>query len=336
MKEYRVLQQQIYSLGAFSLVPIRFDDRLDIMKWRNEQIYHLRQNKPLKVEDQENYFNTVISNLFTQEQPNQILFSFLEDDICIGYGGLVHINWIDKNAEISFVMKTEIEKKAFESNWINFLKLIEQVAFCDLIFHKIYTFAFDLRPRLYSALLSSGYREEARLIEHCKFENNYFDVLIHSKININQNLKYRKVTEDDCELFFDWVNDKEVRKNAINKEPVIWENHCEWFINKINDDDTEIYLFFINDKPIGQVRLENKNDFWLIDYSIQNGNRGKGLGTEIIDLVVKNEPSKNYKALVKPSNIGSMKVFKKLGFINEGSLMIAETKLVSFILNSEL
>jgi hypothetical protein len=33
-----------------------------------------------------------------------LLFSFLKNGECIGYGGLVHINWIDQNAEISFMI----------------------------------------------------------------------------------------------------------------------------------------------------------------------------------------------------------------------------------------
>ena len=48
MKSYKALNNQIYSTGIFSLVPIRFEDKLDIMKWRNEQLYHLRQEKPLR------------------------------------------------------------------------------------------------------------------------------------------------------------------------------------------------------------------------------------------------------------------------------------------------
>jgi hypothetical protein len=50
------------------------EDRFDIMKWRNEQIYHLRQDKPLTAEDQEYYFSNVIASLFEQAKPNQILF----------------------------------------------------------------------------------------------------------------------------------------------------------------------------------------------------------------------------------------------------------------------
>ena len=78
MNSYKVLNKQIFTEGAYSLVPIRFEDRMGIMKWRNEQIYHLRQSKPLTEEDQNNYFKNVVSKLFDQEQPQKKLFSFLE------------------------------------------------------------------------------------------------------------------------------------------------------------------------------------------------------------------------------------------------------------------
>ena len=87
MESYKVLNKQFFESGIYSIVPIRFDDRINIMNWRNEQIHHLRQDKPLTIENQNIYFNTTISNLFDQEQPDQILFSFLENDNLVGYGG---------------------------------------------------------------------------------------------------------------------------------------------------------------------------------------------------------------------------------------------------------
>ena len=185
MKYYKVLDKQVFSSGAFSIVPIRHEDRFDIMKWRNEQIYHLRQNKPLTVEDQEAYFQNVINKLFDQNQPNQILFSYLENEICIGYGGLVHINWIDNNAEISFIMKSELESEYFQKHWKLFLKFIEQVAFTELNFHKIYVYAFDLRPHLNVVLEASDFFLDARLNGHCYYKDNFIDVFIYSKINGN-------------------------------------------------------------------------------------------------------------------------------------------------------
>ena len=181
--QYNVLEIQEHFIGEFSLVPIRYEDKLHIMKWRNEQIYHLRQNKLLTVEDQNNYFKEVVGKLFGQDHPNQILFSYLKGDKCIGYGGLVHINWIDKNAEISFLLDTQLEKKEFSYHWEIYSKLIEKVAFKELNLHKIYTYAFDIRPNLYTVLEKIGFVLDARLKEHCFFEGSYKDVLIHSKIN---------------------------------------------------------------------------------------------------------------------------------------------------------
>jgi RimJ/RimL family protein N-acetyltransferase len=155
------------------------------MEWRNEQLYHLRQNKLLTRDDQDKYFETVIELLFVNEQPDQILFSYLEGEQCIGYGGLVHINWQDSNAEISFVMNTELEKANFQKHWNIYLELIEKLAFEELNFHKIFTYAFDLRPHLYIALKDLGYNEIIRLKEHCFFEGKYIDVVIHSKFNGN-------------------------------------------------------------------------------------------------------------------------------------------------------
>ena len=182
MSSYKVLNSQEYRNEIYSIVPIRYEDRTVIMKWRNEQMYHLRQNKILTRETQNKYFNNVVEKLFNEKEPNQIIFSFLENDICIGYGGLVHINWIDKNAEISFIMETNLESNRFEEIWTRYLSLIEKVAFDDLKLHKIYVYAFDLRPHLSTCLESNNYFKDAVLKEHTYFNNKFIDVIIHSKI----------------------------------------------------------------------------------------------------------------------------------------------------------
>lgn len=185
MNTYKCLNKQVFAKGNYSLVPIRLEDRFKIMQWRNQQLYHLRQNKPLTKEQQNLYFHNVVSALFTQNQPNQILFSYIKNNDCLGYGGLVHINWIDKNAEISFIMDTKLEKDCFSEHWTNYLNLLDEVAFKELNLHKIYTYAFDLRPHLYTVLENNGFVKEATLKEHCLFEGKYKNVIIHSKINKN-------------------------------------------------------------------------------------------------------------------------------------------------------
>lgn len=174
--------QSEFTNGDYKIVPLRYEDRIDIMKWRNEQMYHLRQAEPLTAESQEIYFKETVASLFNQEKPDQLLFSYLKNDKCIGYGGLVHINWLDKNAEISFIMNTELEEEKFQLYWSNYLHMIESVGFSELGFHKLYVYAFDLRPHLYKVLLDSNYFRDAILKEHCYFNDQFSDVVIHSKL----------------------------------------------------------------------------------------------------------------------------------------------------------
>lgn len=313
--EYKCLNKQFFSNGRYALVPIRFEDRYDIMQWRNEQIYHLRQAKPLTKEDQDAYFENTVAKLFDQEQPNQILFSFLEDGVCIGYGGLVHINWIDKNAEVSFVMNTQLEENQFVELWIEYLNILKRVSFKILGLHKIYTYAFDLRPKLYQALEISGFKEEGRLINHINFNQTYIDVLIHSLVNPLQTLSYRTVNSSDVHLLFKWVNDPEVRDNAFNSEKISFDSHKLWFNNRLQHNDCEIMIFEnVQNTAIGQVRIELKNNFWLIDYSVDKSFRGLGVGTSMIKQIIEYHTDYTFKALVKNFNISSKKVFENLNF----------------------
>lgn len=318
MNSYKALNRQIFSQGAYSIVPIRFEDCFDIMKWRNDQIYHLRQNKPLTEKDQEYYFDQVVSKLFEQQQPNQILFSFLENNICIGYGGLVHVNWVDKNAEISFIMDTALEKEYFEFHWKNYLSLIEEVAFTDMGLHKIYTYAFDLRPRLYDTLDESGFNLEARLKEHCRFQGNYIDVVIHSKINA---LRLRKALDSDLEKTFQWARDPIVRKYSFNQNEISETEHHNWFRNKISNENS-VYLILEDSlqNELGSIRIDlAENGEGIISYLIDPYYHGRGYGKEILRLlenyILENELNvQRLTGSVIPENIASMKIFENLGY----------------------
>jgi RimJ/RimL family protein N-acetyltransferase len=183
MRKYKCLINQEFVHGCFKLVPIRDEDKYFILKMRNEQIFHLRQTIEISIDEQEYYFANVISSLLEQDKPDQILFSLIEKGKFVGYGGLVHINWVDRNAEVSFIMKTELEKNGFAYYWNNYIYLLEKVSFIDLKFHKIFTYAFDLRQHLYPILEALGFNEEARLVDHCYYQGKYIDVVIHSKWN---------------------------------------------------------------------------------------------------------------------------------------------------------
>lgn len=319
-KVYKALRQQEYIYEQFCIVPVRYEDRLAIMQWRNEQIYHLRQDKMLTLQDQDHYFNHVLSKAFELEKPSQILFSFLQDDICIGYGGLVHINWVDRNAEISFIMQTELEHENFDKLWSIYLKLIEKVAFDELNFHKIFTYAFDLRPHLYKTLERNNYIHEATLLDHCYFENEFKDVLIHSKFNDPPKLRF--ANQGDLELTYRWVICPYVRKYSLNQDFVSFESHRDWFEKKLIEKDSFYYIFQVNQVAVGSVRIQVENGSGLISYLIDPSFHGKGYGKLILEEVereIKKRklPIKILYGIVLPENIASVKIFEKLKYSKE-------------------
>ncbi len=319
-RKYKCLSQQEFTHESCKLVPIRDEDKYTIMQWRNEQIDILRQKEPLTKEKQEKYFEDVVAKLFEQKQPNQLLFSFLENDILIGYGGLVHIDWESRNAEISFITETKrnSDTKQFINDWNNYLRIIKKVAYLNLI--KIYTYAYDIRPNLLPILIENGFIEEARLKNHITIDNKWYDILIHSCFF--DSISYRMATKDDVALYFKWANDGEVRNNSFNSTHIDYENHCKWFFSKLSSNKCHFYLFFnMQNEAIGQVRIENTGSETLIGISIDKHFRGKSLSSKMLAKATSAYLNKHSKekiiAYIKHKNTSSYKSFISAGFIEQ-------------------
>ncbi|MCA9789790.1 MAG: GNAT family N-acetyltransferase [Cyanobacteria bacterium HKST-UBA05] len=140
---YSCLKHQHFSLhddnGHYAIVPIRYEDRRMIQHWRNEQIESLRQKEPLTDAEQDRYFDTVVMPLRQEAQPCQLLFSFLLDGRCIGYGGLVYIDWIHRRAEFSFLLATSRRdnRQRYIIELGLFLRAMAHVAFEGLGLHRL-------------------------------------------------------------------------------------------------------------------------------------------------------------------------------------------------------
>lgn len=266
-EKYKVTNQSSYSIGDYELVPIRYEDRLDIMNWRNAQIFHLRQKELLTVEMQNKYFDTVVSKLYNEELPGQILFSYLEKGKCIGYGGLVHIDWASKNAEISFIIDPALEKDSFNLHWDIYLSLLYKCAFDDINLHKIYTYAFDIRPYLYEALEKGGLQLEARLKEHFLFNGEFKDVLIHSKIKDKYTFRnFTDLSYDEALLVQEWRNDESIRKWMYNTDIIELNQHLGFLESLKNNSSKKYFLVYRDLTPVGV--------FNLIDYDGVRGEWG--------------------------------------------------------------
>ncbi len=319
-RTYKSLSQQEFSNGAYKIVPIRDEDKYAIMQWRNEQIDILRQKELLTKEKQEWYFKNVVDKLFEEEKPTQLLFSFLENDILVGYGGLVHIDWESGNAEISFITETNrnLNQEQFCNDWEEYLNILKKIADINLNFNKIYTYAYDIRPSLFQTLLNNYFVEEARLKDHIVINNIKHDILIHSYFFNTMSL--RLANEKDMLLYFNWANDESVRNNSFNNTKIELENHKKWFAKKLNDPDCVMFVAYVQNEAVGQIRFDkNAQSDFEIDFSIDKKYRGKGIGAKILrtgtlTLFNNNTSIKRVVGKVKSDNSSSKKSFVNAGF----------------------
>ncbi|MBR0285618.1 MAG: GNAT family N-acetyltransferase [Bacteroidales bacterium] len=313
---YVCLHRQEFHLGAYSLVPLRYQDRFSIMRWRNEQIYHLRQQRPLTEEDQQKYFDTVVSRLFDQPSPDQILFSYLEDGQCIGYGGLVHINWTDRVAEVSFIMDTSREAGEFALHWTNYLTMLQEVAFGNLQLHKLFTYAFDLRPHLYPVLESFGFVREATLKEHCLYQGQYKDVVIHSLWAYNV-VNYTKCSPVQLEEILALRNREDIRRWMVTPEPIPLENHLA-FVRGLNDNSDHLYYaVYKSGVLVGTYNLTRGEDgVWERGIIAVPAVQGKGETARWERQIIASLPAdvKALSAKVKQDNQRSVRYHEKMGF----------------------
>jgi len=181
MNQYRCLKKQKYLSGRYGIVPLRKKDIQSIKDWRNEQIDILRQKNILTSKEQTDYYNKVIKKSFCKKFPEMIIFSFMLDNDCIGYGGFVNIDWDSRRAEVSFLTKTRRSnnKNMYKKDFHSFLKLIIPLAFNEIVFKKLLTETFDIRPTTLDILEKVGFRLEGRLKNHIRIKNSNVDSILH-------------------------------------------------------------------------------------------------------------------------------------------------------------
>ena len=317
MESYKVLNKQFFESGIYSIIPIRFEDRIDIMNWRNEQMYHLRQSSKLTQEDQDSYFQKVIYPSFSKERPKQLLFSYLKKEKLIGYGGLVHINWIERTAEVSFIMNTLLERDEFDLHWSTYLFLVKKIAFEDLKLKNIYTYAYDFRPFLYPTLEKNNFKLKVHLKDEIEIDEKKIDVFIHECINPISFLKVREVIDNDSELIFNWSNDPLVRAQSFKSNTIEYKNHENWLKEKLKNNNSLLLINQFKSNNIGMVRFEVEKDKCTVGILLDEKYRGKGLSSLMLIISSAyyfNRFSIPIVAQIKESNIASIRSFEKAGY----------------------
>lgn len=140
-------------------------------------------------------------------------------------------------------------------------------------------------------------------------------------MEMQQKISLRKAITKDCDLLFNWRNEKACRENSLNTDEVPYETHCAWFEKRMNDKDTLIYICMLADQCVGQVRLDMEGTIGTISYSIDPNYRGQGIGVKMLECLEREpevwERVSKLHAQVKVTNVASQFCFEKLGYKKE-------------------
>lgn len=129
----------------------------------------------------------------------------------------------------------------------------------------------------------------------------------------------RKVDTQDMERLYEWANEETTRNNSIQTHRIEPEEHRLWFYNKMKQCNCDMFIYSVNEIPIGQIRLDYQEHCGWISFSIDQRYRGQGHGLIILQLaeleVKKSRPGMiRLAGLVKKNNLPSQKIFEKMQY----------------------
>lgn len=136
-------------------------------------------------------------------------------------------------------------------------------------------------------------------------------------------LGLRAARQTDKWLYFDWVNEPEVRCQSLQSAAINWEDHQSWFSQKLDDRNCYLGVLEANNLPVGQIRFDMRDDEAVIDYSLDVLVRGRGWAGSLMELgiqALKNFTPTYLRADVKINNLPSRAVFLRLGFKEQQSI----------------
>lgn len=178
---YAIIRREFIKKNELILRSIAPNDIEPIRQWRNTQMDVLRQSTPISPADQQRYFETHVWPEMDSLTPKQLLFAIEVKEKLIGYGGLVHICWQDRRAEVSFLLDTKLEAMSNQRNEVFkcFLALMAELTFIDIDLYRLWTETYETRVAHIHALEASGFELEGCLKKHVIVQGIRVDSLIH-------------------------------------------------------------------------------------------------------------------------------------------------------------
>ena len=183
--DYACMPRSILGDGTLTIRPVERSHIEEIRRWRNAQMDVLRQSSEITPAQQERYYETHVWPQKSVLEPPNILLSYQDNGVAIGYGGLVHISWENRRAEVSFLLDPEIAQRQddYARYFLAFLKLVRELALKDLQFERIFTETYATRVHHIGVLELAGFRREGVMKHHVMIDGEFVDSIIHGYLS---------------------------------------------------------------------------------------------------------------------------------------------------------
>ena len=131
--------------------------------------------------------------------------------------------------------------------------------------------------------------------------------------------RFKTVRLKDCNLLFNWRNEREVRMHSFNKEKINLKKHKVWLKNQLKKKSDYFWFFMLNQTKVGLVRLKLKSKTFMLNYMISKDFRKKKLAKKMLIKMLKKIKQKKLNkskiiAQITHDNVASKKSLLASGF----------------------
>ena len=146
------------------------------------------------------------------------------------------------------------------------------------------------------------------------------------------------VTKADCELLWEWANDPATRANSFDAEPIPLKRHKDWFHAKLQDPQCSFWIATNAEfGKIGVVRFDQHDSEAIISVALAPYARGRGCGKKLVssacDRMFASSEVDLVRALIKPTNKASVRVFEGAGFLRGADTIVKSQPAEQYLLH---
>jgi spore coat polysaccharide biosynthesis predicted glycosyltransferase SpsG/predicted acetyltransferase len=149
-------------------------------------------------------------------------------------------------------------------------------------------------------------------------------------------IKFRRATQEDCRLLWNWANDPATRAASFRSAKISWDDHREWFTKNLANENSFLLMAEESGTPIGTIRVQKKKvSIGEISITMAPEVRGSGLATYLIRRCESKAATalslSEIDALIKPENIASRRAFENAGYVASEKMQIGEVSAIRYV-----